>query len=139
MIDFHKLPTEQKHPKTRNLDRLPSGEIFDLMNRENIRLAQSVNAVKPQIIRGVEMIARSLKAGGRLFFFGAGTSGRLGVIEAAELPPTFGTPPSLAVAVMAGGKKAVFRSQEGAEDNEEKARSEARAKSSISEAFRGKR
>jgi N-acetylmuramic acid 6-phosphate etherase len=122
MIDYRKLPTEGRHPKTRDLDRLPTEKVFDLMNGENTRLAQALGKVKPQVIRGVDRIVRALRGGGRLFFFGAGTSGRLGVIEAAELPPTFGTPPSLAVAVMAGGRKAVFRSQEGSEDNERKAR-----------------
>lgn len=127
MIRYDRLPTEQRHPLTRDLDRLPPAKLLDLMNRENVRLARAIDQAKPKIVRGIEAIAKSLKSGGRLFFFGAGTSGRLGVIEAAELPPTFGTPPSLARAVMAGGRKAVFRSQEGAEDDEAKARAAVRA------------
>ena len=87
------------------------------MNREDRRPAEAVRRVLPTLARGIDVIVASLRGGGRLFFVGAGTSGRLGVLEAAECPPTFGTPPRLVQAIMAGGRGAVFRSREGAEDD----------------------
>jgi N-acetylmuramic acid 6-phosphate etherase len=84
--------------------------------------------VRPQIAAAVELIVAALQKGGRLFFVGAGTSGRLGVLEAAECPPTFGTPPRLVQAIIAGGRGSVFRSREGAEDDEAAARSVVRAR-----------
>ncbi len=92
-------------------------EIARLMNREDRRPAEAVRRVLPALARGIDVIVASLRGGGRLFFVGAGTSGRLGVLEAAECPPTFGTPPRLVQAIMAGGRGAVFRSREGAEDD----------------------
>lgn len=92
------------------------------MDREDRAVTQAVERVGPKISQAVRLIVSSLKTGGRLFFAGAGTSGRLGVLEAAECPPTFNTPPSLVQAVMAGGKRALFRSQEGAEDRIQEAR-----------------
>jgi N-acetylmuramic acid 6-phosphate etherase len=92
------------------------------MNREDQHVLRAVRRVRRQIARAVEMIAERLKNGGRLFFVGAGTSGRLGVMEAAECPPTFGTPPSLVRAIIAGGRGSVFRSREGAEDRAGEAR-----------------
>src|SRR5437899_1343328 len=94
------------------------------MNREDRRAVLAVARVRRQIAAAVDAIVAALGGGGRLFFVGAGTSGRLGVLEAAECPPTFGTPPSLVQAIMAGGRPAVFRSREGAEDD---ARAGARA------------
>jgi len=115
---FGKLPTEQTNPKSKQLDQISIEEILVLINREDQSVPRAVFACKKSIAQGVRIIVRSLKSGGRLFFVGAGTSGRLGVIEAAECPPTFNTPPSLIQAVMAGNRKAVFTSQEGAEDRE---------------------
>src|SRR5262247_170944 len=94
----------------------PAG-IAALMNREDRRAVAAVGRVRPQIAAAVKLIVAALKKGGRLLLVGAGTSGRLGVLEAAECPPTFGTPPRLVQAIMAGGRRAVFRSQEGAEDD----------------------
>src|SRR2546421_1286239 len=94
------------------------------MNREDRRAVLAVARVARQIADAVQMIVASLRRGGRLFFVGAGTSGRLGVLEAAECPPTFGTPPRLVQAIIAGGRGSVFRSREGAEDD---ARAAARA------------
>src|SRR5712664_4969326 len=99
-------------------------EIAALMNREDRRAVLAVGRAQPQIAAAVDMIVAALRDGGRLFFVGAGTSGRLGVLEAAECPPTFGTPPRLVQAIMAGGRASVFRSREGAEDD---ARAGARA------------
>jgi N-acetylmuramic acid 6-phosphate etherase len=121
-IRYERLPTEQENPRSRNLDRLSPRAIVRLMNREDRRALAAVAGVRGDIARAVEVIAASLANGGRLFFVGAGTSGRLGVIEAVECPPTFGTPPSLVRAIMAGGRGAVFRTREGAEDRAGEAR-----------------
>src|SRR3989442_4864673 len=94
------------------------------MNREDARAVRAVGRVAREIASAVDLIVAALGAGGRLIFVGAGTSGRLGVLEAAECPPTFGTRPSLVQAIMAGGRSSVFRSPEGAEDD---ARAAARA------------
>ncbi|MBI3320572.1 MAG: N-acetylmuramic acid 6-phosphate etherase [Candidatus Omnitrophica bacterium] len=116
------LPTEQPHPKSRHLDRLSTTNLPRLMNREDAGVPRAVARVIPQVARAVSLIERSLRRGGRLFFLGAGTSGRLGVIEAAECPPTFSTPPRMIQALIAGDRPAVFRSQEGAEDDRARAR-----------------
>src|SRR5213078_2217753 len=109
--------TEQTNRASRALDRLAPLRIALLMNREDRRAVLAVARVGRQIATAVEAIVAALSRGGRLFFVGAGTSGRLGVLEAAECPPTFGTPPSLVQGIMAGGRAAVFRSREGAEDD----------------------
>jgi N-acetylmuramic acid 6-phosphate etherase len=124
---FEYLPTEAINPETRTIDRLPALEVVDLILAEDRKIFSAVQKERVQIAHGAEIIANALKKGGRLFLVGAGTSGRLGVLEAAEMPPTFGTSPTLVQAVMAGGQEAVFRAREGVEDNfEEGARSAAR-------------
>ena len=109
-MDYSKLPTEKQNPKTAALDTLSIEKIMNLIDKEDRAVPLAVRKVNPAIARAVRIIAASLKKGGRFYFFGAGTSGRLGVLEAAECPPTFNTPPGLVQAVMAGGKRAVFRS-----------------------------
>ena len=121
-INYAKLATERPNPASRSLDRLSPLAIVTLMSREDRRVPRAVGRVAPEIARAVELIVASLGSGGRLFFVGAGTSGRLGVMEAAECPPTFNTPPTLVQAIVAGGTGAVFRSREGAEDRETEAR-----------------
>ena len=116
-IAYDGLATERVHPRSSALDRLSALGIARLMNRVDRDAVSAVGRAAAPIGRAVERIAEALSQGGRLFFVGAGTSGRLGVIEAAECPPTFGTRPSLVQAVIAGGRRAVFRSAEGAEDN----------------------
>jgi N-acetylmuramic acid 6-phosphate etherase len=111
------LPTEAINPRSRRIDAMPVGDIVSLMWREDRRVVRAVGREHDRIAQGVEIIVAALKKGGRVFFVGAGTSGRLGVLEAAEVPPTFGTPPALVQAVIAGGKYAVFRAREGAEDD----------------------
>ncbi|HET7342016.1 MAG TPA: N-acetylmuramic acid 6-phosphate etherase, partial [Methylomirabilota bacterium] len=123
-VRYERLATERVNPRSRDLDRLSARAIATLMNREDRRAVAAVGRVATAIGAGVEVIVRALRRGGRLFFVGAGTSGRLGVLEAAECPPTFGTPPTLVQAIMAGGRGSVFRSREGAEDD---ARAAARA------------
>ena len=121
---FDRLATERRNRASAALDRMDPVAIASLMNREDARAVRAVGRVRHAIARAVDAIVAALAAGGRLFFVGAGTSGRLGVLEAAECPPTFGTPPSLVQAIMAGGRSSVFRSREGAEDD---ARAAARA------------
>jgi N-acetylmuramic acid 6-phosphate etherase len=121
------LPTEAINPATLAIDRMPVLEIIDLISTEDSRVVAAVRNERERIAHGVEIIVGALKKGGRLFLVGAGTSGRLGIVEAAEMPPTFGTGPKLVQAIMAGGQDAVFRAREGVEDNfEEGARSVAR-------------
>lgn len=117
---YAKLPTERPNPRSRNIDTLSISQIIQVMNQEDQKVPLAVSKVRPQIVQGVSLIVKSIKNGGRIFFVGAGTSGRLGVLEAAECPPTFNTPPDLVQAIIAGGKKAVFRSVEGAEDKRAK-------------------
>ena len=121
------LPTEAINPATLAIDRMPVADIIDLISNEDRRVVTAVHRERDRIAHGVEMLVTTLKKGGRVFLVGAGTSGRLGVVEAAEMPPTFGTAPALVQAIMAGGQDAVFRAREGVEDNfEEGARSMAR-------------
>ena len=121
-IRYARLATERANPRSRALDLLSPRAIAALMNREDRRAVLAVHRVRAAIASAVRLIVAALRGGGRLFFVGAGTSGRLGVIEAAECPPTFGTPPRLVQAIIAGGRGAVFRSREGAEDDERAAR-----------------
>jgi N-acetylmuramic acid 6-phosphate etherase len=116
-VRYERLATERINPRSRHLDRLDARAIAMLMNREDRVAVAAVARVVPAIAAAVETIVAALGAGGRLFFVGAGTSGRLGVLEAAECPPTFGTRPGLVQAIMAGGRRAVFRPREGAEDD----------------------
>ena len=127
-IRYARLATERANPRSRALDLLRPPEIAALMNREDRRAVLAVGRVRSQIASAVNMIVAALRGGGRLFFVGAGTSGRLGVLEAAECPPTFGTPRQLVQAIIAGGRGAVFRSREGAEDDELAARRAVRAR-----------
>jgi N-acetylmuramic acid 6-phosphate etherase len=120
-IDYSKLPTEQVNSFSKNIDRASISEALHIINREDRRVPVAVRTQLPSIARAVQIIVGALRKGGRLFFIGAGTSGRLGVMEAAECPPTFNTPPSLVQAFMAGGRSSVFRSKEGAEDRGEEA------------------
>jgi N-acetylmuramic acid 6-phosphate etherase len=126
LINYARLSTEQVHSGSRNLDRLSSARIVRLMNREDRKVLRAIAQAAPEIARAIEVISAALRTGGRLFLAGAGTSGRLGVLEAAECPPTFNTPPALIQAIMAGGKASVFRSQEGAEDSRAQALSACR-------------
>lgn len=117
---YWRLPTEALNPAARRLDTLGPLQLARLLNREDRKVPVAVGRQARQIARAVETVVRALRSGGRLIFIGAGTSGRLGVMEAAECPPTFGTPPGLVRAVMCGGPSAVFRSKEGAEDDARK-------------------
>lgn len=111
------LETEMVNPRSLALDTLSAREIVSLMNREDKAVIDAVGREKENIARGIALIAGCLAAGGKLFYLGAGTSGRLGVLDASECPPTFGTDPGLVTGIIAGGAQAVWRSVEGAEDD----------------------
>ena len=111
--------TEAENPRTANLSALPVGEIVRLMNEEDARVHEAVGRVLPEIARAVEGVAGRLRAGGRLFYVGAGTSGRLGVLDAAECAPTFGVPAELVQGIIAGGYDALHRATEASEDDGE--------------------
>ena len=117
MHDRSKLTTERRNPRTRDIDRRTTLEIVDLINAEDRRVAPAVAKERRNIARAVDLIAESFRAGGRLFYVGAGTSGRLGVLDASECPPTFGVPPTMVQGIIAGGRRALVRSSEGAEDD----------------------
>lgn len=121
------LPTEAINSASLAIDKMPVLDIVDLVLAEDRKMVAAVQKERERIAHGVEIIAAALKKGGRLVLVGAGTSGRLGVLEAAEMPPTFSTKPDLVQAIMAGGQEAMFRAREGVEDNfEEGGRSIAR-------------
>jgi N-acetylmuramic acid 6-phosphate etherase len=111
------LPTEAINSASAGIDKMPILEIIDLVVAEDKKVVAAVHKERERIAHGVEIIAAALKKGGRVVLVGAGTSGRLGVLEAAEMPPTFSTKPELVQAIMAGGQEAVFRAREGVEDN----------------------
>jgi N-acetylmuramic acid 6-phosphate etherase len=128
---YQRLPTEAINPATLGLDKLSAADIIELMLSDDRKVLAAVQREKPRIALGVDIIVQALRKGGRLIFVGAGTSGRLGVVESAEMPTTFGTNPDMVHAVMAGGKNAFLRTKEGAEDNyEEGARAIQRLKPS---------
>ena len=132
------LPTEKINLETLGIDTMPVLDIIDLISAEDRRVVSAVHKERERIAHGVEIIVSALRKGGRLFLVGAGTSGRLGILEAAEMPLTFGTPPKLVQAIMAGGQEAVFKTREGVEDNfEEGARSVARLRVSKRDALIG--
>ncbi|MEW5982871.1 MAG: N-acetylmuramic acid 6-phosphate etherase [Acidobacteriota bacterium] len=135
---WQQLPTEAINPATLNLDTLSSAEIIDVMLAEDRKMLTAVNRERERIALAVDIITQAMRKGGRLVFVGAGTSGRLGVLEAAEMPPTFGTPPEMVQAVMAGGRAAVHRPTDGAEDQyEEGFRAVGRLKPSRRDVFVG--
>ncbi|HXE79980.1 MAG TPA: N-acetylmuramic acid 6-phosphate etherase [Vicinamibacterales bacterium] len=116
---WQSLPTEAINPATLGIDKLGAAEIVELMINEDRKVLTAVAREKDRIALGAEIIAEGLRKGGRVLFVGAGTSGRLGVLESAEMPPTFGTDQSLVQAIIAGGRPAAFRAKEGVEDNYE--------------------
>ena len=109
--------TEQRNPRTQRIDVAASLEIVDLINAEDASVAPAVHLVRQDVARAIDLVVDALRRGGRLIYVGAGTSGRLGVLDASECPPTFGTPPEMVVGVIAGGYAALVKSSEGAEDD----------------------
>ena len=116
---LNQLTTEQRNPASEDIDRLSASQIVRLMNAEDAKVPEAVGRVAEPIARAIEGIAERIRRGGRLVYIGAGTSGRLGVLDATECPPTFSTPPELVVGLIAGGHAALTRSVEGAEDHPE--------------------
>lgn len=111
--------TEQRNPRSMQIDQLSTLEIVDLINAEDRMVAQAVGEEREQIAKCIDFVVESFRRGGRLFYVGAGTSGRLGVLDAAEMPPTYGTDPEMVQGIIAGGYAALVRAQEGAEDRPE--------------------
>ena len=116
---YQQLPTEAINPATLGIDKASSADIIELMLNDDRKVLAAVQREKPRIAIGVDIIVEALRKGGRVIFVGAGTSGRLGVVESAEMPTTFGTNPDSIQAVMAGGKTAFLHTKEGAEDSYE--------------------
>lgn len=117
--EISSLSTEQRNKNSMNIDNESIGGILKIINNEDKTVPFAVEKELPYIEKAVEIIVNGLKNGGRLLYFGAGTSGRLGVVDASECPPTYGTPFGMIEGFIAGGKEAMFRAQEGAEDKEE--------------------
>lgn len=115
---IEKLPSEQRNPASERIDVVSTLEMLTIINREDALVAAAVEAEIPKIAASVDAIAERFERGGRLFYVGAGTSGRLAVLDAAELPPTFGLMEGRVIALIAGGQEALIRSIEGAEDDE---------------------
>jgi N-acetylmuramic acid 6-phosphate etherase len=113
---LERLTTEARNPRSAELDRMSAREIVDLINAEDAQIAAAVALEATEIAASIEVIAERLRSGGRLVYLGAGTSGRLGVLDASECPPTFNTDPAMVVGIIAGGYDALHRAAEGAED-----------------------
>lgn len=133
--ELRRLGTEQVNPDTIDIDRLSAVEIAARINAEDKKVAGVVERALPQIARAAETFAATLRGGGRVFYVGAGTSGRLGVLDAAECPPTFGTDPQQIVGVISGGYETLVLSQEGVEDRREAAEQDLRARNLSSADF----
>ena len=128
MLDLTKFTTEQRNQRSMDLDTMTSLQIVTTMNDEDLRAVQSVTKVLPQVATAIDWAAEALERGGRVFYMGAGTSGRLGVLDASECPPTFGVSPDLIVGLIAGGETAFIKAVEGAEDSEELGASDLRGR-----------
>ena len=120
MLNLEKLSTEARNPASSRIDKLDTLSMMRVMNDEDQKTALAVKAILPDIARAVDVIAARLITGGRLFYMGSGTSGRLGILDAVECPPTYSTDPDLVQGLIAGGKEAIFRAREGAEDSLDK-------------------
>ena len=116
-IHLNLTETEKINANSENFDKLPLGKMAAIMCAENFAAAAAVEKAKKEIVKAAKLVENTYISGGKIIFMGAGTSGRLGILEAAECPPTFNTPPNIFTALIAGGNKAVFKSVEGAEDN----------------------
>ena len=119
MVELKKITTEQRNPNTMNIDTLSTLDMIRLINQEDHRVAEAVSLVTDKIAQAVDLIADRLAKGGRLIYCGAGTSGRLGILDAVECPPTYSTDPEMVQCLMAGGYGAIFKAVEGAEDSKE--------------------
>ena len=118
-MELSKIATEQRNQETMHIDKLSTLEMVRLINQEDQKVALAVEKETQDIARAVDLIADSLARGGRLIYLGCGTSGRLGILDAAECPPTYSTDPDQVIGVIAGGTGAIFKAIEGAEDSKE--------------------
>lgn len=118
-INLNTMTTEQRNPKTMNLDEMSALEIVTEMNREDAGIPDAIRPHLPEIAQTAQWGAEALLQGGRIFYIGAGTSGRLGILDASECPPTFGVSPDMVVGLIAGGQSAIRKAVEGAEDNKD--------------------
>jgi len=117
--EISNLATEQRNQRSSDIDLMSTMEILQLINSEDAMVANAVKDELAHIVQAVDIITEQFKVGGRLFYVGAGTSGRLGIVDASECPPTFGTDPEMVQGIIAGGEQAIFKAQEGAEDSPE--------------------
>jgi N-acetylmuramic acid 6-phosphate etherase len=122
LAELQQLVSEARNPRSMNIDLLPTADILAVMNSEDAEVPGAVAKVIPQIAEAVDEIVRAFRSGGRLIYIGAGTSARLGVLDASECPPTFSVPDGMVVGLIAGGPKAILRAVEGAEDDAEEGR-----------------
>lgn len=118
-IDLTSMITESRNPASADIDSLPTLDMLRVINREDQTVALAVEKTLPQVAQVVDAVAQAFRLGGRLIYIGAGTSGRLGILDASECPPTFGTPAEQVVGLIAGGHKAILKAVENAEDNRE--------------------
>lgn len=118
-MDLKSLVTETRNEKSMNIDMLSTAEMAVIMNEEDKKVAVAIEKELPSIVKAIDIIAEAFKNGGRLVYIGAGTSGRLGILDASECPPTYGTDPSMVVGLIAGGEYAIRNAVEGAEDSRE--------------------
>ncbi|MGX4750120.1 N-acetylmuramic acid 6-phosphate etherase [Morganella morganii] len=126
-IDLTSMITESRNPASADIDSLPTLDMLRVINREDQTVALAVEKTLPQVAQVVDAVAQAFRLGGRLIYMGAGTSGRLGILDASECPPTFGTPAEQVVGLIAGGHKAILKAVENAEDNRELAVSDLNA------------
>ena len=119
MVELKTIATEQRNPNTMHIDTLSTLDMVKLINQEDHHVAEAVALVLDKIAQAIDVISRQLSQGGRLIYCGAGTSGRLGILDAVECPPTYSTEPEMVQALMAGGYPAIFKAVEGAEDSKE--------------------
>lgn len=124
MIHLETLSTEKRNPHSEHIDEVSTLEMMRIINEEDHAIADAVKQILPQIAAAVDCIAAKLQAGGRLFYMGSGTSGRLGILDAVECPPTYRTDPEQIQGLIAGGYEAIFRAKEGAEDSEDLGRND---------------
>ena len=128
MIELEKLCTEKPNPDSEQIDTVSTLAMTRIINNEDKKVAQAIELILPQIAAAIDLTAHALRSGGRLFYIGAGTSGRLGILDAVEFPPTYGTDPQTIQGLIAGGYNAMFQAKEGAEDAEALGESDLKAK-----------
>lgn len=128
MIELESLATEQRNPHSQQIDRLSTEAMLQVINDEDHKVAEAIKEIIPAIARAVDVISDRLRQGGRLFYVGSGTSGRLGILDAVECPPTYSTDPEQIQGLIAGGYDAIFRAKEGAEDSSDLGQADLREK-----------